>query len=233
VRQIQARFQRATGSGPIARICRLTRFFRKGRPTARRGARLSANAVGLCAAAVLSSSCGKTLVVDTTSSLPCTTGAPDVGPETARFDVDTGLSPLVTRFGSMYGSASCPGQFLVEVDLTAPALNNGAFVVVGQWTDALISSSCPPLQATMDVYGQAADSSSWELYDRVTYANARPGECNPTSVSHSDASQDGLEGTTVPAGTFEVLRVAISATEGAGSSARPVAVNVFGRTAMP
>ena len=125
------------------------------------------------------------------------------------FTVDTGSSGS----SASYGQASCPGQYLVEVDLTKPPLQARSLFVSGRWSTTLPVQPCDE-QAAMTVF--AFDGSIWQVRDVVGYRGVAEGSiCHAQPFSHTDPASAGLGGTTIPAGQGLVtLRVAVAATDG-------------------
>jgi hypothetical protein len=155
----------------------------------------------------------------------CTTAAPD---ETvsAPFEFDSGDPPLQS-IGASYGSADCPGQFLVDIDMTQPGFSGKGLFVVGRWSDSLPTTPCDET-ATMTVF-VTADGTNWQTRDTVSYAGmAEPGGgCHEVATNHTDPHSTGLGGTSIgPSEDFQRVRVAITALEGS----TVVPVNVFGET---
>ncbi len=125
------------------------------------------------------------------------------------FTVDTGFSGA----SAPYGQASCPGQYLVEVDLSQPPLQARSLFVSGRWSTTLPVQPCDE-QATMTVFD--FDGSVWRVRDVVGYQGVAEGSiCHAQTLSHTDPASAGLGGTTIPSGQGLVtLRVAVAATEG-------------------
>jgi hypothetical protein len=153
----------------------------------------------------------------------CAVATPDATAN-APFEFDTGEPPL-QAIGASYGSADCPGQFLVDVDMTQPGFAGLGLFVVGRWSNAL--TTCDET-ATMTVF-VTADGTNWQIRDVVQYA-ALPeagGGCHEQTLGHTDQHSNGLGGTSIaPSENLKHVRVAITAFEGA----TVVPVNVFGET---
>ena len=157
----------------------------------------------------------------------CGCGASDAGgaPAAAQMSCATAATPDVT-FGDIftvdtgfsgssapYGQVSCPGQYLVEVDLSQPPLQARSLFVSGHWSTTLPVQPCDE-QATMTVF--AFDGSAWQVRDVVGYRGVAEGSiCHAQPLSHTDRASAGLGGTSIPSGQGLVtLRVAVAATEG-------------------
>jgi hypothetical protein len=148
-----------------------------------------------------------------------TTATPDFTAQAA-FDVDTGLAP--STVGAVYGQPTCPGQYLVEVDLTAPAFTGpSTFSVSGFWSSAVDMQSCSLLRATMNVY--VLDGSAWRSWDVAAYAGMVSGNYCIPQAQHTDPGSVSFGVTNVPLTEgFQKARIAVSAAE--SDTALPVAV---------
>jgi hypothetical protein len=153
----------------------------------------------------------------------CATGATPDFTAQAAFDVDTGLAS--STVGASYGQPMCPGQYLVEVDLTAPAFTaHNSFTVSGFWSSAVDMRSCSLLRATMNVY--VFDGGAWRSWDLASYAGMVSGSYCIPQAQHTDPGSVSFGVTNVPlTDGFQKARVAVSAVE----SGTPLAVAVAGQ----
>ncbi len=156
--------------------------------------------------------------VEVPGLLSCTTASGT--PENTTFEIDTGFTPV----GSTYGQATCPNQFLVDVDLTKSL--NGQVSVAAQWSDAV--TACTGLNATMTVFALPSGSNAaWQIFDQVTYQNSGT-SCAASTIHHTNPADDGFEGATVTASDgFSELVVAVDATQTTGGSTQQIPVLVF------
>jgi hypothetical protein len=157
-----------------------------------------------------------------TVNTSCTTSVPDFS-FNAPFDVDTGLPP--STIGSGYGTAACPGQLVVDVDLTQAGFSGHNLFVSGRWSASLPATPCDET-ATMFVFA-STDGTNFQTYDIVQYAGVLDSGgtiCHAQAQSHTDPGSVSLGGTNVPAAkNFQRVRIALSAVE--GSSLVPVLVS--------
>ena len=140
------------------------------------------------------------------------------------FDVDTGLSS--STVGANYGQPACPGQYLVEVDLTGSAfMGPSTFEVSGFWSSVVNMQSCTLLKSTMNVY--VFDGSSWQSWDVATYAGVVQGTYCIPKPQHTDPGSVGLDVTNIPLTKgFQKARIAVNASQ----SGTTLAVAVSGAT---
>ena len=77
--------------------------------------------------------------------------------------------------GAGYGQASCPDQYLVELDLSQAMFQGHDVFVAGVWTPTVPASPCDE-HATMDVF--VFDGTAWKSWDVVSYR----GRATPPAV---------------------------------------------------
>jgi hypothetical protein len=130
------------------------------------------------------------------------------------FVVDTGLAPNAA-VGTSYGQPGCPDQYLAEADLVASGAAESAIFITGSWSLAVPPLNCANYAVTLTVWGY--DGAAWSLYDRVKFQGQPPAPGGPpgcqTVVASSLQNEGGGDGSTVWAGRFTKLRVAIVATD--------------------
>jgi hypothetical protein len=158
------------------------------------------------------------------TSPTCAPGAQPNATFNGPFSVDTGVAP--STVGAGYGQASCPDQFLVDIDLTASAFAGHDLFVTGRWSLALPTTPCDE-QATMAVY--TFDGRAWTTWDVVTYVGQGSGSiCHAQAQTHTDVAAAGLGGASIPASRgFQRARVAVAARHQNGDK---VAVYVTGQS---
>ena len=127
-----------------------------------------------------------------------------------------------------YGQPSCPGQYLVEVDLTAAAFQGHATLEVsGIWSSALPEQPCDE-KSSMSVF-VLGGSGAWQTFDEVVYVGQlTQNVCEPVVQSRTDVNSGNFGVTSVPLTSgFVRARVAVSASEGTTNVPVAVAGQIF------
>jgi hypothetical protein len=141
------------------------------------------------------------------------------------FDIDTGLTPADA--GSSYGQASCAGQYLVEVDLSAASFQGRSqFTASGFWSSTLPARPCDE-RSTMNVF--VSSGTNWMEWDVVKYRAESAGDfCMPRAQSHTDQASAGLDVSSIPmAKGFTRARIAVNASEGSSNTALAIAGQIL------
>jgi hypothetical protein len=124
--------------------------------------------------------------------------------------------------GAGYGQASCPDQYLVELDVSQAMFQGHDVFVAGVWTPTVPASPCDE-HATMDVF--VFDGTAWKSWDVVSYTGAGDASgCRARAQSHSNSASSGLDGTKIPSAmNFQKARFSVGAVQ--GSAKVPVLVS--------
>jgi hypothetical protein len=149
-----------------------------------------------------------------------TTATPDLAASGA-FDVDTGLGAGAVQ--GNYGQPSCPGRYLVDVDLTAaPFQAHTTLEVSGIWSSVLPEQPCDET-ASMNVFVLGSNG-AWQAFDQVLYVGQlSQNVCEPVVQSRTDVDSGRVDVTSISLTSgFTRARIAVSASE--GTTIVPVAV---------